>query len=220
MRWFKPQPQGYDDEAVADLVIRKTKAIDAAVRLEDILPAEFLLPTLMAIACSGDRVLDFGGGAGLQYLAASRAFPRRAFRWAIVEHPLMLRRTKELERENLKFFSSPESALDWLGHVDLLHSNGVLQYLDEPEAMLLRLLAIHPTWVSWSRLLLGPEKIVGTQVAPLSAHGPGPLPPGVVDREITHKTTVMIEAAFWAAHSGYRTVWRSADSMVLERSVV
>jgi putative methyltransferase (TIGR04325 family) len=218
MRWFRRQPQGYDDEAVADLVVRKVKGIDPAVRLDEVVPPEFLLPSLMAIACSGDRVLDFGGGAGLHYLVASRAFPRRIFRWAIVEHPLMMRRASDLEHENMRFFSSPEQASEWLGSVDLLHSNGVLQYLDEPEAMVRRLLAIQPGWISWSRLLLGPEKIVETQVATLSAHGGGPLPPGFVDREITHKTTVMNQAAFLAAHSDYRTVWRSADSMLLERA--
>jgi putative methyltransferase (TIGR04325 family) len=218
MRWFRNNRshQGYDDEILADLVVRKTKAIDPSRRLDEVAPADFLLPSLFAVSCSGDRVLDFGGGGGLQYLAATQAFPRRKFRWAIVEHPLMVRRARELERENLRYFDSPESAVAWLGHIDLLHSNGALQYLDEPEAMLRRLLGFKPSVVGYSRLLIGPEAAIETQVARLSDHGPGPLPSGITDRDITHKTTTMTEAGFWAAHSGYRAVWKSKDSFVFE----
>jgi putative methyltransferase (TIGR04325 family) len=219
MRWFKPSspPQGYDDEAVMDIVVRKTKALES-VCIEDVLPGDTFLPLLLAIACSGYRVMDFGGGAGFHYLAASRAFPDRSFRWAIVEHPLMMKYASGIENENLKLFSSPEAAADWLGGIDLLHSNGVLQYLDRPEEMLRRLLEFRPMWAIWSRLLMGSDAEVQMQVAPLSAHGPGPCPPGIVDREITHKTTVMNRAEFWAAHSdNYRTVWRSADSALFER---
>jgi putative methyltransferase (TIGR04325 family) len=220
MKWFKAatQPEGYNDEALADLVVRKTRAIDPSRRIDELAPPDFLLPSLFAVACSGDRVLDFGGGGGLQYLAAVQAFPRRTLRWAIVEHPAMVRRARELERENLKYFSSPDAAAEWLGNVDLLHSNGALQYLDQPEEMLTRLLALRPAFVSWSRLLIGPAAVVETQVAPLRDHGPGPLPPGIEDRDITHKTTVMSEAAFWAAHSAYRAVWRRSDSMLFERA--
>jgi putative methyltransferase (TIGR04325 family) len=178
MRWFKSNPpQGYDDEAIADLVVAKTKSLDL-IRIEDVIPGEALLPTLLAIACSGNRVLDFGGGAGFHYLVASRAFPQRKFRWAIVEHPLMISRTKKLEHENLRFFLSPEEAADCMGGVDLLHSNGVLQYLEDPETMVRRLITLNPSSISWSRLLLGPQRAVETQVAPLSAHGPGPCPVG------------------------------------------
>jgi hypothetical protein len=90
MKWFKAvaQPEGYNDEALADLVVRKTKAIDPSRRIDEVAPPDFLLPSLFAVACSGDRVLDFGGGGGLQYLAAMQAFPRRRLRWAIDKEQL------------------------------------------------------------------------------------------------------------------------------------
>jgi hypothetical protein len=82
--------------------------------------------------------------------------------------------------------------------------------------MLRRLLAVRPRWASWSRLLIGPEATVEVQVAPLRAHGAGPLPDGVADRDITHKTTRMSESAFLAAHLDYRIVWRSGDGFLFE----
>jgi putative methyltransferase (TIGR04325 family) len=206
--------RGYADAEIADIVIRKTEAIKA-VRIEAVIPGETLLPTLLAVACSGDRVLDFGGGAGFHYLVASQAFPERSFRWAVVEHPLMVSRAHHLEQPGLKFFPTAELASDWLGGVDLLHSNGVLQYLDSPEDMVRRLLSLRPKWVSWSRLLLGLQRVVETQVAPLSAHGPGPSPGEIDDRQITHTTVRMENTTFMAAHSEYRTVWRTDDGMLL-----
>src|ERR1700738_3008317 len=108
MKWFKASVarEGYDDETVADIVVKKAKAIGSAVRFEDVVPPEFILPSLLAVACSGDRVLGLGGGAAIQYLAACRAFPKRAFRWAIVEHPAMVRRAMDMQTESLRFFSS------------------------------------------------------------------------------------------------------------------
>jgi putative methyltransferase (TIGR04325 family) len=213
MKWPFPkrQPAGYEGADIAHLVIRKTEALQTQ-RIEDVIPGEALLPTLLAAATAGDRVLDFGGGAGFHYMAVSRAYPRRNFRWAVVEHPQIASRYKEFETETLRMFASPEQAADWLGGVDLLHSNSVLQYLDAPEAMLGRLLALQPHFVLWARMLLAQERRSEIQVAPLSAHGPGPAPPDLIDRDVSHETIYMNRAEFLAAHSALRLIWRSADS--------
>jgi putative methyltransferase (TIGR04325 family) len=213
MKWplRKRQAAGYDSADLADLVIQKTEAL-LTRRIEDRVPGEALLPTLLATANAGDRVLDFGGAAGFHYMAASRAYPHRKFRWAIVEHPLMVERCKRFEQENLRIFASLDEAVSWLGDVDLLHSNSVMQYLDAPEAMLGRLLAMKPRFVLWARMFLAEERRKDIQVAPLSAHGPGPAPADLVDRDVNLEVVYMARAEFEAAHSAWRMVWRNADS--------
>src|SRR5258708_32722089 len=94
----------------------------------------------------------------------------------------MVEWAKHLEQDGLRFFTAIEDAVQWLGGVDLLHSNGVLQYLDAPEAMLERLLALKSRHVLWGRMLLGESRATEIQISPLSDHWPGPAPPGFVDR--------------------------------------
>ncbi|UPT88383.1 hypothetical protein HAP41_0000004395 [Bradyrhizobium barranii subsp. apii] len=72
-----------------------------------------------------NTVLDFGGGAGLHYKVARRQCPD--IRWAVVETPAMVQRAKELGTDRLMFFERIDQAADWLGTVDLLHSNGAIQ---------------------------------------------------------------------------------------------
>jgi len=209
---------GYGCLEISDLVVSKTEAALSARRIEDVVPADALLPTLLAVAASpGDRVLDFGGAAGLHYATAHRAFPARSFRWAIVETPALAERAKRFETKNLRFFSSPEEANDWLGGLDLLHSNGTLPYLDDPEAMLARLLKFQPGSILWARLPLGETRAVKTQVAPLSSHGPGAVPEGFKDRWITHNIISMKRDSFVAAHADYHMIWGSADSFLFAR---
>ena len=208
---------GYETAEIADLVARKTELL-RGYRIDEVIPGEVLLPTLFAVACSGDRVLDFGGGFGFHYLTASQAFfSARSFRWAVVEHPHTLARSEPFETEQLRFFESAEAAAQWLGSVDLLHSNGTLQYLSEPEAMMRRLLHLNPSRILWARMLLGDERSEGPQTAALSAHGPGPAPAGLIDREIIHRTVRMERSSFMQAHGGLRLVWQSADTFLFAR---
>lgn len=67
-------------------------------------------------------VLDFGGGAGLHYKLARKQSPN--IRWAVVETPAMVQRARQLATDRLMFFEGIEEASNWLGKVDLVHSNG------------------------------------------------------------------------------------------------
>jgi putative methyltransferase (TIGR04325 family) len=211
---------GYEDPQISDLVVQKTAALLSAERVEDLVTGEALLPTLLAVAtANGSRVLDFGGAAGLHYFTASRAFPDRRLRWAVVEIPAMVERAKRFENPNLRFFSAPEAARDWLEGVDLLHSNGALQCLDQPEAMLARLLECQPKSILWARLPLADKRTVQTQIAPLAAHGPGPAPAGFADRLVRHKMSSLDRKAFFEAHAAYRLTWRAADAFLFAQRV-
>jgi putative methyltransferase (TIGR04325 family) len=199
---------GYGDAEICDLVVRKTAALRAADRIDDVMSGDLLLPTLLAAgAARGSNVLDFGGAAGLHYFATAQVFPARQWRWAVVELPDMIDRARQLETQSLRFFPSIAMAADWLGSVDLLHANGALQYVTEPERTLAELLATQPLSVLWARTLVAESRQHVTQVAPLRDHGPGPSPQGSSGRLIAHQTIHMRRDAFLAAHTAYRLAW-------------
>lgn len=215
MRWLASffRGKGYDAQDIADLVVWKTAQLKSK-RLTDVIPETMLQPTLRAVQMAGDCVLDFGGAAGLHYMVAREAYPSRHFKWAIVEHPLMVERAKKFETDALKFFVSPEAAYAWLGNVDLLHSNGVLQYLDQPEIMLKRLIALRPQYILWMRMLLGEGQHIKKQIAPLSAHGTGVPPSGFRDRNVTHKIIIVDSNAFHVTHTNYALLWKDESSFL------
>jgi putative methyltransferase (TIGR04325 family) len=206
----EPEPIAeYHDADLADVIVRKTEALLKLERIDSLIPGDLLLPTLLGVAAADGaplRVLDFGGAAGLHYLAAKRAFPERRFRWAVMEMPLMVNRAAHLAGEELQFFSTIETARNWLGGLELLHSIGALQYNAEPIAILEGLLALEPRHALWAKLALGCER--ETQFSLLCEHGPGPIPSGITDRRLAHRLCRIDERAFRAAHRGYRLAWR------------
>lgn len=207
----------YSNAEVIRLVVAKTKRVAAAHRIDALVPGETMLPTLLGAAMSGDRVLDFGGAAGLHYLCAQRAFPDRAFRWAVVERPELVVAATELSSEHLQFFDTIEGAAAWLGRVDLLHSNGAVNYIDEPERTLDELLSLKASTVTWARALLGEDRRIEEHIAPLSAHGPGPALQPIDDRPIMYRAARLVEQEFIAAHADYDLRWRSADAFIFSR---
>lgn len=210
-----PQPvddAAYSNAEVIRLVVEKTKRVAAAPRIDALAPGEVMLPTLLGAAISGDRVLDFGGAAGFHYLCAQRMFPARRFRWAVVERPEMVAAAAELSSVRLQFFDTIQSAAAWLGGVDLLHSNGAVNYVDEPERTLDELLSLKASTVTWARLLLGEDRRTEEHIAPLSAHGPGPAMQPLDDRPIMHRAVRLVEREFTSAHAGYDLRWRGADA--------
>jgi len=203
---------GYNQAALAEAVARKTAALDTAKAIETWTLPESRLATVAALALSGDRVLDFGGGAGLHFRIARHAFPSRPLRWAIVEMPAMVRRAAEMETVDCRFFTSTAAACDWLGPVDLMHAIGALQYA--PDA-LPEMVALHAPVMLWTKLRLGERRETGMQRSMLSANGPGPLPSDIEDTEVSYPFTQLSLRDFLAAHKGYRTIWRDGDRAFL-----
>lgn len=144
-------------------------------------------------------------------------FPARRFRWAVVERPEMVAVAADLSSECLQFFDTIESAAAWLGGVDLLHSNGAVNYIDEPERTLDELLSLRASTVTWTRVLLGEDRRIEEHIAPLSAHGPGPTLQSRDDRQIMYRSVRLVEQEFIAAHAGYDLRWRGADAFIFSR---
>lgn len=161
------------------------------------------------LVANTDTVLDFGGGAGIHYRAARQQCP--GIRWAVVETPAMVRRAKELATDRLMFFERIDQAADWLGSVDLVHSNGAIQYVPDPLATIEALCALQAPRMMWHRVPLsdaGPKRELQTSY--LSDNGPGVLPVSE-EKLVRYERQWLSGQAFIQAHLAYTLVERGPD---------
>ncbi|TYL73237.1 hypothetical protein [Bradyrhizobium cytisi] len=154
-------------------------------------------------------VLDFGGGAGLHYKTACQQSPD--IRWAVVETPAMVRRAKELATDRLMFFERIEHAAGWLGSVDLVHSNGAIQYVPDAIETIKALCSIRPAKLAWHRVPISegePKREIQTSY--LSDNGPGSSPASK-EKLVRYERNWLSGQAFIQAHEGYRVADRGPD---------
>lgn len=153
-------------------------------------------------------VMDFGGGAGLHYKMAARTSPN--VRWAVVETPTMVQRARELATDHLMFFERIEHAADWLGAVDLVHSNGAIQYVPDAMETIKSLCSVRPAAIAWHRVPIGGSGRREVQTSYLSDNGPGSLATSK-EKLVRYERTWIAEHAFVEAHQGFRITEQSPD---------
>jgi hypothetical protein len=186
---------GYDEPELVDVIFRKTKAYDP----------DGPWPEMAGTS----SVLDFGGGCGLHYKLARRQSPD--IKWAVVETPAMIQRAAELATDTLQFFPDVFSAAGWLGPIDVMHSNGALQYTPDPEGTLKQLCSVRAKKMLWQRLSLsrsGVEREVQSSL--LGDNGPGRLP-GLKEKTVRYTRTKIPEQTFLDAHRDYELSERGVD---------
>jgi putative methyltransferase (TIGR04325 family) len=181
--------RGYQNSELVDVVFRKTVAYQPTEPWPDIAGAK--------------TVLDFGGACGRHYKDAMDP----EIRWAVVETPAMVARAKALETDRLKFFTDIDSASSWLGSIDVMHSNGALQFAPDPISVVRKLCSLNASRMLWYRLFLGTGK--ETQVSMLGDNGPGRL--DVARKKVTYEFTRISEPEFLSAHGAYRLEARGDD---------
>jgi hypothetical protein len=130
--------EGYAEPDLIEVIFQKTRAYDPHGDW----------PEMAGVS----SVLDFGGGCGLHYKLARRQSPD--IRWAVVETPAMLERASGLATEKLQFFAAISDAQKWLGAIDVMYSNSVLQYTPDPEDTLKRLCDLRARRMIWERITL------------------------------------------------------------------
>jgi putative methyltransferase (TIGR04325 family) len=196
----------YEAEALTELVYRKTLAFNRATALDFGMGSERLLLAI-GMASAGHApgepcgVLDFGGACGAHYKLATLLFDDVPLRWAVVETPSMVRKARALETEALKFFEDIAAASAWLGRVDLVNSNSVLQYLKDPLQTVRQLLELSPKVALWERLMLvDGETRADRQRTMLFNHGPGAVPAGFQNRPVVNDIIRLSRAEFLSAH--------------------
>ncbi|MBR0846621.1 hypothetical protein JQ543_02610 [Bradyrhizobium diazoefficiens] len=184
--------RGYEHPELVEMVFQKTLAYE---------PTE-AMPEMAGIS----TVLDFGGGCGAHYKDA--ALTAANIRWAIVETAPMVRRAKELETNSLKFFTDAQEAASWLGELDVVHSNGALQYAADPINKAKELCDLRPKHLLWYRLLMGDGRKL-SQISPLGDNGPGKQ--RIALKRVVFDRTTIREDQFLSAHQGYRLEARGPD---------
>jgi putative methyltransferase (TIGR04325 family) len=203
------------DRELAEVTLDKTLGIRSKDLKEVLYPpnADATLTALRIVPGSEKRVLDFGGSFGLHHFLAKQCLPCR-YRWAVVETEMIVSLSTELATDELRFFTSIGSAMDWLGAADVVHASGSLQYTPDPKAVLSSLVALRAPSLAITRtaISLGAE-CVTSQRFWLRDTDPVPgLPRGVSDRMLISTRIFMAQRDFIAAvEPFYRIVAHGLD---------
>jgi putative methyltransferase (TIGR04325 family) len=157
-RWFRGDyptwsaaqaaSKGYGDAAILERVLSATLAVragQAAFERDGVLfqqpepdaPLMTALQQVRALTGGRLRVLDFGGSLGSTYWRHRELLPQgELLVWDVVEQPCFVAAGRQqLGGEAVRFFNSVEDAEADVAH-DVLLCSGVLQYLEDPAAML------------------------------------------------------------------------------------
>ena len=138
-------------------------------------------------------VLDFGGAAGAHYFFTRSILPESTeLSWTAVETPATAQRAGlALGNQELRFSKDIKEAERTLGQVDLLHTSGTLQCVPEPYEQLRQLIDIKAQYMLLNRLGVtrGDHEVVTIHRSQLSWNGPGPMPAGLRDGEISYPFT-------------------------------
>lgn len=186
---------GYENHDLVEVVIRKTQ------RLRDELASD-----------RQPARIDPSSGAGLVALLPCS----RELRWAVVEAEAMAKAAAEqLATHELSFHGDLQTAVDRLEQVDLPHSSGTLQCVEDPYTCLERLVAVGAKQLLLNRLGLsrGDHDVIIVHETMLSWNGPGPMPEGISDRRICYPFTFPQEGRLKEILAGgYRVLAEFEDS--------
>lgn len=186
--------RGYEEEDLLLVIYEKTVRLRDGLRnqkppIVDLSTFRPLLALGFALKKEEIRVIDFGGACGVHYFMAKAVFGEGIkFAWRVVETEGLVRKSRALENDELRFFRDVVSAKADLSSVDLVFSTGALQYLANPCEALESLAACQAKHIFLSRLGLttGIKELITVQRSMLSYNGLGPLPEGIVDREVLY----------------------------------
>ena len=183
--------QSYEDADLVNVVVEKNikfREKIAAERVFDIGALRTLIGVCLALPGKKKlRVLDFGGGGGYHYSIARATISREIdLQWNVVETSALVRSAKKINQKELKFFNSITDAKNDLGTIDLVFTSSALHYCPDPKYFLEELVKLNAQHLFITRTCFTDtlEQRVIIQKSLLSENGPGPLPPGVVEKQL------------------------------------
>lgn len=191
--------EGYEDSRILDVVEAKTRALDSPALTDSEVA---LLLGVRLIDRDIPRILDFGGGCGAHLLALR--FQKSMIAPIIVESPGMAERAR---RTGFMAVSAIPGVATLLGGaVDVIHASRALQCCPDPIGTLDELLNLKAPVCVITLLPVG-RPAVYVSPSMLSDHGPGPMPPGFVDRPVSCVWTVLDrQAVMDRLQAAYKTV--------------
>jgi putative methyltransferase (TIGR04325 family) len=192
-------PRGYQESDIVNAVIEKTKIYrDELLRRRPIRLGVAHSLIICSIygqnSISNDvKILDFGGAAGHHYFLVRSVIPKETkLKWAVVETPAMASLCAGVfSSDELYFVSDITEAKVLLGCVDIVHTSGALQCVDDPVKYINKLVETDADQIVLNRLGLtkGRQDIITVHESLLSDNGPGPLPPGIKNRTVRYPFT-------------------------------
>lgn len=201
----------YEEKELIEVIFNKTKRFKENLKSEIIPISETAAYSLLSvinpiIESKGNKinVLDFGGACGAHYFHLRSLIDKDLkLNWVVVETPTMVKYAKELESETneLSFFDNFADAINKLGYVDLLHTSGTLQCVDNPKKYLSEILNCNAKYLLFNRLGLNKldRDIITVHSSKLSWNGIGELPEGYTDRWINIPFTFYSETKYLKA---------------------
>lgn len=180
----------YESEAFASVMLKKNKPywlnFDKNAHILTF-PELILLHVLSTIRTNSPlKVLDFGGMLGGHYFLA-KSYLQHSFDWTVVETESIAKAGSEMGAPELKFIQDLGLVRDQ--SYDLIFTSSALQYTSSPIENLKRLTELNSPHFLLTRsqwLNSATENKYFLQVSRLKDNGPGALPPGVVDHEISY----------------------------------
>ena len=197
-------PKGYENDAIVNVVVEKNLRYREKMKTAPVLRLDELRSIVglgLARRTSELNVLDFGGGGGYHYTIANLVSSSTdRLRWNVVETPAMARAAAPMATEKLKFFDDVEAAALDLGRVDFIFVSSSNSYTREPldTLRLFATLGAKHLHITRTPLSVHREKIIVKQTTWLGDNGPGPMPEGVANRQVSCPDTAVNQAAFEA----------------------
>ena len=196
----------YEEEELIRVIFKKTKRFSENLKSEIIPVWETTAYSLLSIInpvieskAKQINVIDFGGACGAHYFHLRSLLDKvLKLNWVVIETPTMVKYAKELETDELSFFDNFTDAIKKLGNVDLLHTSGTIQYVDNPQKYLAEILNCNAKWLLFNRLGLNKldRDVITIHSSKLSWNGIGELPSGYTDRWVKYPFTFLSESKF------------------------
>jgi putative methyltransferase (TIGR04325 family) len=184
----------YEEDELIRVIAEKTKRFAKTLETDPVFIWEtsaYSLISLISPAVENKtiNVLDFGGACGAHYFHARKILPKEVkLNWVVVETPTMVRYAQELRTNELSFYDSLAEGVFALGTIDLLHTSGTLQCVNDPFKYLDDLLNCNAKTILFNRLGLNRfnTDIITIHSSMLSWNGIGDLPEGFTDRWVKY----------------------------------
>jgi putative methyltransferase (TIGR04325 family) len=108
----------------------------------------------------------------------------------------MMKKAKQLENNELKFYNSIHLAQKELVNVDLVFTSSALHYCPNPTESLEQLININAKYIFITRTAFNNSnsEIISTQISNLSENGVGPLPIGYKNKKLKYPVTFISKA--------------------------
>jgi putative methyltransferase (TIGR04325 family) len=197
------QYASYDSNKLAKVVVAKNKLLITYLSDHEmpVLDLIYLRPLLVfsLIQKESLNVFDLGGGGGTHFHVV-RNFLNRTIklRWAIVETKSMVEEARVITNNELSFFDNNKDAYLFLQSIDIGLASGVFQYLNDPIHGLIDFMNSGAKFIFISRTALtnNNSELKTIHETRLKDNGPGSLPEGISDSEVSYPVSVVNKGLF------------------------